>query len=198
MLEHLFGSKTRLRLLRVLFQHPTKPFYVRELTRLLETQINAVRREIDLLLKTKLIKEIEHTPAADDIKSGSALRKYYALNTESIIYPELHALLIKGKAMGEEKLIEALKEKAGNIFLFLLTGQFTRDTRAQSDILLVGDIDERAVARLIATFEKELGFDIRFTILTEQEFADRRYVMDKFLYSLFESKHVKVVDKRPS
>jgi len=58
MLEHLFGSKTRVNLLRALFRQPDRVFYVRELARLLEVQINAIRRELELLGEMGLIKEI--------------------------------------------------------------------------------------------------------------------------------------------
>ncbi len=194
MLEHLFGSKTRLKVLRLFFQHPAKAFFVRELTRMLETQINAVRREIDLLMEAGLVKEVQYQPPSSDTKGGRELRKYYALNTESILFPELHALLLKGQVLGEQMLVDALKEKGGVIKMLLLTGKFTNDKRAETDILLVGEIDERAVARLIEQHEKEAGVPIRYTVLTAKEFADRRYIMDKFLYSLFECKHIKAVD----
>lgn len=204
MLEHLFGSKTRLKVLRTFFQNPAKAFFVRELTRILDTQINAVRREIDLLIDAGLVKEVQYQPPSSDTKGGRELRKYYALNTESILFPELHALLLKGQALGEQVLVNALKDKGGVVKLLLLTGKFTNDKRAETDILLVGDIDERAVARLIEQHEKESGAPVRYTVLTTKEFADRRYIMDKFLYSLFECKHVKAVDlleaeaRRPS
>lgn len=194
MLEHLFGSKTRLKLLRLFFRHSERPFYVRELSRQLETQINAVRRELELLLKAGLVKEAGGQ-AGDNAAQGGSLRRYYLLNAESLLYPELRALLLKVQLLGEQEFINELKERAGDIKLFVLTGQFTGDSRTDSDLLLVGKIKERTVARLVAEYEKEFGFEIRYTIMTEKEFLDRRHVMDKFIYSLFEAKNIKVVDK---
>ena len=192
MLEHLFGSKTRLRLLKTFFRDPLKAYYVRELTRMLDVQINAIRRELELLVRAGLIAEKKGNAAAE----GSAqLRKYYGLNTESILYPELQALLIKAQTMGEEKFVNELKEKAGDIRLLLLTGRFTGDKRALSDVLLVGAIKELILERLMKEYEEEFGTTVNYTIMTEKEFLDRRQVMDKFLYSLFEAKHVLAVDK---
>ena len=57
MLEYLFGSKTRVKMLKTFFAHQNKSFYVRELSRLLNSQINAVRRELELLVKAGIIKE---------------------------------------------------------------------------------------------------------------------------------------------
>ena len=55
MLEHLFGSKTRLKLLKLFLSNPDKIFFVREISRKLEVPINAVRREIDHLTAAEII-----------------------------------------------------------------------------------------------------------------------------------------------
>ena len=68
------------------------------------------------------------------------------------------------------------------------------EKRAPSDILLVGDLDDRILGRMIAKYEKEFGFDIRYTSMTEKEFLERRHIMDKFVYSMFEGEHLKVVN----
>lgn len=196
MLEHLFGSKTRLKLLRIFFRHPGQAFFVRELTRMLEVQINAIRRELDILIQAGLVKEKEaDKKTALDARLGEKLRKYYMLNTDSILYPEIQALLRKAQVLGEQHFLTALQEKGGDIKLLLLTGQFTGDKRSPSDVLLVGEIKERVLERLIADYEKEFGFAIRYTIMSEKEFFERRHMMDKFLYSLFEADHVKVVNR---
>jgi len=51
------------------------------------------------------------------------------------------------------------------------------------------------VGRLVKKYEQEFGGDINYTLMTVTEFEDRRQVMDRFLFSLFEAKHLKVVDK---
>ncbi len=55
MIEQLFGSKTRVKLLRLFFSNPNRSFYVREITRNIEEQINSVRRELANLLSLGLI-----------------------------------------------------------------------------------------------------------------------------------------------
>ncbi len=194
MLEYLFGSKTRLRLLRTFFRQPGESFYVRELSRMLGVQINAIRRELEVLFKSSLIKETNEY-AGDETAQGSSLRKYYTLDNTSVLHPEMQALLLKDQVLGKQKFIEEMKNKAGNIKLFLLTGQFTHIITAPSDLLLVGNrLKPMAIARLIKKYEKEFGFEVRFTLMSVKEFYDRRHIMDKFLYALFEAEHLKVVD----
>ena len=201
MLEHLFGSKTRLKLLKLFFRDTQKAYYVREITRLIDAQINAVRRELELLIKAGLVKEldkVEEDLSKNSTKkkaAGAGLRKYYTLEIESILYPEMEALLIKAQTLGEQKFVDEIKTKAGDLSLFLLTGRFTGDKRAPSDMLLVGDVKERTLDRLVKKYEKDLGIEIMYTVMTTSEFEDRRHVMDKFIFSLFEGRNVKVVDK---
>lgn len=195
MLEHLFGSKTRLKLLRVFFRHPGQAFFVRELTRLLEAQINAIRRELDILIKAGLVKEKTIANQTTAAGVGEKLRKYFVLDTDSILYPEIQALLRKAQVLGEQHFLTTMQEKGGDIRLLLLTGRFTNDKRSPSDLLLVGETKERVIERLIAEYEKEFGFAIRYTTMSEKEFFERRHMMDKFLYSLFEADHVKVVNR---
>jgi len=45
-LEKLFGSKTRAKLLNLFFENSSKSYYVREITRVIDEQINSVRREL--------------------------------------------------------------------------------------------------------------------------------------------------------
>jgi uncharacterized protein len=204
MLEQLFGSKTRLKLLKLFFQHPDRTFFVRELQRLLDTQINAIRREIKILIDVKLIVEIEKEEvdkrrttiekAQTKITSGSTLRKYYQLNKQSILFEEMHNLLLKAQVLGEQQLVDDIKEKGGEINLLLLTGRFTGEFDAPSDILLVGNIKERSIAKIISEHEKTYNIEVRYTVMTAAEFLERRHILDKFLFSLFEGKHMKVVD----
>lgn len=204
MLEQLFGSKTRVKLLKVFFQFPERAFYVRELQRLLDTQINAVRRELETLISCSLVKELQKNEvdqkktslekAEEKAKAGSKLRKYYQLNTGSLLYEEMHNLLLKSRALAEQQLVDDIKGKGGEIKLLLLTGRFTGEDTAKSDMLIVGNLKERNIAKIISGHEKEYSADIRYTTMSPEEFLDRRHILDKFLFSLFEGRHIKVVD----
>src|SRR5690606_26372520 len=119
---------------------------------------------------------------------------YYRVNIESMLYSEMNNLLSKVKLIEEQEFIQEMKDKGGDIKLFLLTGHFT-GAQTGTDILLVGcDIKERIIKTLINKYESEFGTSVRYTIFTEQEFQDRQHMMDKFVYSLFDADHIMVVD----
>ncbi len=194
MLEHLFGSKTRVKVLKLLYRRPDRAFFVRELSREIGVQINAVRRELDLLRELGIINEKVDAKPTDVEKAGVTLRKYYQLNPESLLYSELQALLTKETIIEQKQFINDLSTKIGDITLLILTGAFTHDVKVETDLLIVGAVKLRALTKLLDQYQKELGFDIRYTLMSEDEFSDRRYVMDKFLFSIFEAEHIKVID----
>lgn len=195
MLEHLFGSTTRLELLQVFFRAPERAFYVRELTRLVEKQLNAVRREIANLEGLGIIKQV---PAGSSRVQGLGTErsKYYKLNKDFLLFSELNALLFKNRDLEEQHLVDEVKKRGGRVRFMLLTGVFTgTEDEVDTDLLLVGRIRPLAVGRIIKSFEKIMGRPLRYTLMDEKEFNERREIGDKFLYGIFEAKNITAVDE---
>lgn len=196
MLEQLFGSKTRVKLLNTFFQFQDRPFYVRELARLLDVQLNAVRRELANLEQLDIIMPASFEEASGRAEAmGTSRSKYYKLNSGSLLFFELKALLLKAVMLQERELVELLKQKAGKTKLLLLTGNFTGAGDVGTDLLLVGEVRPLVVSKIISQFEKRLGKSIRYTIMSEKDFKDRKEIGDKFLYGIFEGKSVAIVDE---
>jgi len=193
MLEHLFGSKTRVRLLRLFLHHPEESFFVRELARKTHFQMNAVRRELDNLVKFGAL--MESAPAGGDRPKGPlGQRRYYKLNTEFVLYPELRALLLKSQVLLEQNFVKRIQDM-GSVKYLALTGRFVDEPALSTDLLVIGKVNRERLERLIHDFERELGASVRFTVLTGPEFQYRKQVGDKFIYSILESKKVVVVDE---
>ena len=198
MLEQLIGSKTRVKLLQLFFQSPHKSFYVREIARLTDSQLNAVRRELGNLERLGLLGEC----VGNENFEGGGLdfvrvnrSKYYKLRQDCLLLNELKALLLKAQILKERDMLEQIKSKAGKLKLLLLTGSFSSTKDVGTDILIVGEVKPLVVAKLITTFEKQQGKTIRYTIMTEKEFFERKEIGDRFLYGLLESKYLTVVNE---
>ncbi|PIT87172.1 MAG: hypothetical protein COU31_04395 [Candidatus Magasanikbacteria bacterium CG10_big_fil_rev_8_21_14_0_10_40_10] len=200
MIEQLFGSKTRVNLLYLLFGNPTKLYFVREMSRAINVQLNAVRREIANLEKIGLIHQVKKKPVskadAYDFVDGdsNARAKFYALNTGSLLYPELKSLLQTAQVLKEREMIEDLKQKAGNIKLMILSGVFMQGAQSPTDILIVGQVKPQVLSKSVKNFEKRFGKSVRYTVMSEKEFEERKEIGDKFLYSILECNHLVVVD----
>ena len=193
MLEHLFGSTTRLKLLRLFFNNPERSYFVRELSRVIDIQLNAVRRELANLEEFGVVKQVAFGEAKEE-EVGTERSKYYQLNSQFFLNEELSALLTKTQLLEERNFIDLIKKRCGNIKTMILTGFFTQ-ADVGTDMLLVGEVKPVPLAKAIRDFEKFLNRPIRYTVMDEKEFLERREIGDKFLYSIFESKHVLGTDE---
>lgn len=189
MIEQLFGSKTRVKLLQLFYSNPNRSFYVREITRKIDEQINSVRRELANLLSIGII--------SSDTNNN---RLYYEVNQDYEYHTPLSAIFGNGVMPSVE---EGVKKDSpsntlkgiGNVELALFTGQFTRDETSGIDFLVVGDINTTQVAKYVTELEAEEGKEIRYAVMTGDEFRYRRQINDRFLSMVLESKLQVVVDK---
>ena len=192
MLEHLFGSKTRAKLLTVFLHNPDKPFFVRELTRLISTQINAVRRELENLVELGLVNEVE---VVDEGPHRPGLkRKYYKMNDAFPLLNEIKMLITKAHVLMERRLDREISA-LGDIHYAALMGAFIGKTGSPVDLFIVGNVDSQATKKLMDRLQKELGFEVNFTCLTPQEFKYRKEITDRFLYAILEAPKNVIVNK---
>src|ERR1044072_6751663 len=92
MIEQWFGSKTRVKLLQLFYSNPNRSFYVREITRKIDEQINSVRRELANLLNIGII-----------ISDNTNNRLYYEVNQSYEFYEPLLAVFGKGSSAAHTK-----------------------------------------------------------------------------------------------
>ena len=193
MLEHLFGSTTRVKLLRLFFNNQDRAYFVRELSRVIDIQLNAVRRELANLEELGIVKQVAFGESKEE-EVGTERSKYYRLNTDFFLCEELGALLNKTQLIEEREFIDLIKKRCGTIKLMILTGFFT-GAEVGTDVLLVGDIKPVPLSKTIKDFEKFLNRPIRYTVMDEKEFTERKEIGDKFIYSIFEAKHLVPFDE---
>lgn len=86
-------------------------------------------------------------------------------------------------------------QKAGNINLAIITGQFTLDDRSGIDILVVGDINEVNLQNSITDIEQSEKKSLRYAYLPVEEFIYRKQVNDKFVSDISISKKIILLDK---
>lgn len=199
-LEQLFGSKTRVRLLRLFLDSPDEAFFVRELTRRIGAQINAVRTELQKLISLDLVHEVDDPEAPGGAEGGpkrrsrdSRQKRFYQLNQECLVYPELKDLFLKSRVLMEKDLVRRLTS-VGHISYLALTGLFVGDETAPTDLLIIGRVRKERLGKVIKGFEQELGREINYTLMTPQEYRYRKEMTDRFLFSILESTKLTVID----
>lgn len=194
MLEHLFGSRTRVKLLTLFLHNPEEVFFVRELTRRINTQINAVRREIQNLSRIGLITTGSAKGEDAGVRRPGLKRKYYVANREFPLLQEVRALLTKAYVLTEWRLHEQAK-KLGDVRYLAFLGLFAGLRNQPIDVFIVGDVDPDNLRIMIKKVEKELGFEINYTHMTTQEFVYRRDIADRFLEGILATPKTVVINK---
>lgn len=206
MFEQLFGSKTRVKLLQLFFENPNRSFYVREITRKIDEQINSVRRELANLLSIGII--------TSDANNN---RLYYEVNQKYEHYSALAAIFggrpfesapakedaktskktdFKPKVdmPAEHPLAKDLRA-TGHIDLALFTGQFTRDESSGIDLLVVGDVNQAKIKRFIAELEKTEGKELRYTVISPANYNYRLQINDRFINNVLGAKKQVIINQ---
>jgi len=173
MLKRLFTSNTRIKLLSLFLSNPDEEFFIRELTRKLDEQINSIRRELDNLKQTGLLKT----------KSKNR-KKYYYLNKDFILYSELKSIFNKASS-NKEGIVKHLSQ-FGDLDVVVLSGLFV-DKESQIDILMVGNLDKEKLEDYFNT-KLQTKRSVRFSLMTREEYQYRRKCNDKFLHDILEDK----------
>lgn len=192
MIDALFGSKTRVKLLHLFLNNPGKAFYVREITRLIDEQINSVRRELSNMLNVGII------------KSDNADNKlYYEVDQRYEYYVPLRAIFSDDKTAGiagENATPSTLDwqgklDELGGVKLALLSGVFVQQSAGSVDILLVGTIAPKKLKMFVKTLEKKEGREINYSVMRYDEFYYRLSIRDKFITELISGKFTVLRDE---
>jgi predicted nucleotidyltransferase len=171
MLEYIITSKTKRNLLKLFLTHPSKAFYTREVAKLTDEPLNAVRRELGYLEKAGLLRS--H-------REGN--RKYYEVIREFPLFAELKKIIYSTIGLGDY-----LRDKlagSSNVELAFIYGSVASSKeRAKSDIdlFVVGKIEEGELHKFVSSMEKEIGREINYTLMDKKEFARRIKKGDPFL-----------------
>ncbi|HWQ99804.1 MAG TPA: winged helix-turn-helix domain-containing protein [Candidatus Methylomirabilis sp.] len=193
MLEHLFGSRTRVRLISLFLNSPDEAIFVRELTRRIATQINAVRRELQNLMKLGLVREVKGGGSGDEKRPGLK-RRYYQLNAVYPLLPEIKALMTKAQVLVEHRLDKEL-EALGQVKYAALMGSFLGVPNAPVDLFIVGTINQSTLKKLLAKIEKAIGHEVNYTVFSANEYQYRKDMMDKFLMGILNTPKNVILDR---
>lgn len=163
MLEYFITSKTKRNLLKLFLANPERQFYTREIAKLTNEPLNAVRRELGYLEKAGFVKS-----------HSEGNLKYFAVVKEFPFYSELKRIIYSTVGLGDF-FRDRLKDSE-SIELAFIYGSVAKDTetsKSDIDLFVVGEIEDEELHRLVSNVEKEIGREINYTLMTKKEFAER-------------------------
>ncbi|MFC1644912.1 hypothetical protein ACFL08_02710 [Patescibacteria group bacterium] len=185
-LEGLFGSKTKVRMMRFFLLNSNKEFSAADIVERNKLNKNEVRKELGLFEKIKLI-----------TSSTKKRKKHYKINKEFVFYTELEKLISMSSVSPQCSSLKKV-EGIGSVKLALVSGIFMNYSKSRLDLLLVADnISRIKLKKLIENLEAEVGKEIRYMVLNSEELSYRLDMLDRFLIEFFKSPHSVVINKIP-
>lgn len=197
-IDGLFGSKTRVKLLHLFLNNPGKAFYVREITRLIDEQINSVRRELSNLL------------TAGVITSDTADNKlYYEINQHYEYYVPFRGIFAGEKvahlttgAQKSQSIVMSRKNDTWRtkvsiikgVRVAVVAGILVEGSASSIDLMIVGDATSTKITALVKEIESEEGRELNYSTMTYDEFYYRLSIRDRFINQVISSKHEVLVD----
>lgn len=191
MIDALFGSKTRVKLLHLFLNNPGKSFYVREITRLIDEQINSVRRELSNLLDVGVI-----TSATSENKlyyEVNQLYEYY-VPFRAIFGDQKVELRAKVKSAPDAPEWQQLAKKLSGARVVVVAGALVKGSASQVDLLIIGDSSNQKVSDLVKLIEANEGRELTYTTMKYDEFYYRLSVHDRFINGVLTNKHLVLLD----
>ena len=190
MIDALFGSKTRVKLLHLFLNNPGKAFYVREITRLIDEQINSVRRELANMMTVGIV-----------LSDSADNKLYYEVNQKYEYFEPLRQIFGDSTAKTSERNIKSkdvswqdkLMQLPG-LRLAVAAGALVRGSASNIDLLLVGDLQQTKVASLLKEIERAESRELNYSILTYDDFYYRLSVRDKFITEITSGACIVLVD----
>lgn len=200
-LEKLFESVPKVRILRLFLQNSDRFFSFSEITQRSRVKSDIAKQELAKLitiglLDTKIGKSSPESELVSSQKQGLKKIKLYGVDHEFDFLSELKELVTKSSRASRKKLFRQIK-KLGNVKLAVLTGIFiNREQTGRTDLLLVGEnITKRKIENFLAQVESELGQSLHYTLMDTDEFKYRLNMYDRFLRDILEFSHEKLINK---
>lgn len=183
-LKHLFISKVRVKLLETFLTHPEELFYVRQLVRRTNEEINAIRRELSNMESSGLVS-----------KESRGNRLYYWIRKDYLFYPELIGMITKTTGLGKE--ILAQRNKLGKInhvaFSYRFAQHLEPKTDDEIDILVIGEIVIPEITAIVQQEEIKRKREINFTVMNDQELKTRKAGKDPFLLNILSQPKIMLI-----
>jgi predicted transcriptional regulator len=174
MLKKIFGSGARVKLFHQFLMNQDDEFFIRELTRILDEQINSLRRELTNLENIGMLKSSERNR-----------RKYYKVNPHFPILAELTSIIRKN-SKENDIVLKSLAKISSSLDILILSGDFIGKTNSDTDMFIVGDVKKDDIEKFLTEnfAEKEL----KYTVMSREDFLYRITLKDKFVIKIFAEK----------
>ncbi len=193
-LEKLFGSTARVKIMKLFLLNPDEVFEPAEVKKRARSKSEVIRRELKLLNNIGFIRKQnfqKKNAKGDKWKQASG----WVLDPTFPYLRPLQTLLIYSNSFNPAD-IKKKFNKYGQWKLMIISGIFIQDWDSRVDLLLVGDnLKTQSIHSAIKSLESEVGRELKYSILTTSEFQYRLTMCDKLIRDILDYPHTKAVNK---
>ncbi len=176
--------KVKRKLLTHFFLNQSSRYYLREITRIVNSSPGAVQRELKTLVGAGIL---------STEKVGA--HRYYWVDPECMIHSELKAIVVKTFGV-VDTLTTALSEISKEISIAFVYGSIARaeDTgKSDIDLLIIGDVKFRSLTMVLSEAEEILTRSINPTLYSSKEFIKKVIDHNSFITNIVQSEKLFVI-----
>lgn len=184
MLDKLFGSKLRAKVLGWLFLHPDERYFVRQLKGLLDEDSTNISRELARLEKMGIL-----------TCQTEGRQKYYQVNSQCPVFSELEGLIRKTTGL-TDILRDAFKPLSKKIKIAFIYGSMAKGSiKSQSDVdvMVIGSSTFGQVVDAIGDAQKQLGREVNPTVYPVKEWKEKLAEKHHFVTSVSKSTKIFII-----
>ncbi|PJE63291.1 hypothetical protein COU88_00320 [Candidatus Roizmanbacteria bacterium CG10_big_fil_rev_8_21_14_0_10_39_6] len=178
-----FFSKTKSKILLLLYENPHERYHMRHIERLTKERINSVREALEYLVKKKIA-----------TMEAVGRKRFFQSNKHGLFYDELLRMTAKKTGLGGRILTE--KPRLGKVRFAFLTAFFYRQSRRKEneiDLCVVGSVSMKEISRIAQEEGARRNIEINYSVMNYEEFTFRKKNKDPFLFSLLEKPRLMLV-----
>ncbi len=185
-LECLFGSRAKTRIIRFFLLNPVFEGAIADIAKRNLLKSDQVKKEIGNLRKMGFL-----------LEKNKKNKKYYQFNQQFPFTDELKNLVVKSNVYPKSHNLKNIKN-IGDVRLAAVSGVFLNYPKSKADlILVVNNFNRGKLHAFISNLEAEIGREINYVLMNGDEFKYRLNMLDRFLIDFFENPHDEIVNKIP-
>jgi predicted nucleotidyltransferase len=176
MLDVLFSSSARVKVLSLFLTNADRRFYQREIESLTGLPIRAVQREVGKLEAIGLLH-----------KTVDGNRVYYEVNRSFFLFPELKSMILKTAGLGA--FLQELLQGEGQIQVAFIYGSYAADQEtsvSDIDLCVIGELSSRELHAGLSQAEQATHREINYTLFSPEEFRQKVRSQNGFLSNVLE------------
>lgn len=183
MLSAIIPSKARREILALFYQNAGESYHLRRVCRAVDQEINAVKRELDILEDAQVLK-----------KEKRLNKSIYTLNPRYMYHDEFLRIFAKETPLAK-KLIKN-KARLGKFQYVAMSLKFMNREKIKASevyLLFVGIVVGPEVQKILQGAEQDFPYEINYTIMTKKEFDYRKKQNDPFIWTFLREPKVMII-----